>query len=118
MAGAVMTVATVLLYQLEMSVAALVAIRLISGVGFSALTTAAHAAAADLLPESRLAEGLGFYGVADTVAAAAGPAIGFFLYGHFGCQPSCSLSWSPDLLEPCLRLDAPLRTARQREEGR
>lgn len=86
-AGAVMTVATVLLYQLEMSVAALVAIRLISGVGFSALTTAAHAAAADLLPESRLAEGLGFYGVADTVATAAGPAIGFFLYAHFGYQP-------------------------------
>ncbi len=87
LAGAVMTVATVLLYQLEMSPAALILIRLVSGLGFSALTTAAHAAAADLLPESRLTEGLGIYGVADTVATAVGPAIGLFLYAQFGYQP-------------------------------
>lgn len=57
----------------------LVACRLLQGAGFSAATTAAATAASDILPESRLGEGLGYYGLGQALALSIGPAMALFL---------------------------------------
>lgn len=53
--------------------------RLLQGAGFSAATTAAATAAADVLPTSRLGEGIGYYGLGQAIAMSIGPALAIFL---------------------------------------
>lgn len=53
--------------------------RVMQGIGFSAATTAASTAAADVLPLSRLGEGIGYSGVGQSIAMAVGPALAVFL---------------------------------------
>ena len=50
----------------------------LQGVGFSLSSTAAATAAAEVLPESRLGEGIGYFGLGQALAMAVGP--GFALY--------------------------------------
>lgn len=59
--------------------AVFVACRVVQGIGFSATTTAAATAAADVLPLSRLGEGVGYYGLGQAVALSMGPALALFL---------------------------------------
>jgi len=49
--------------------------RSIHGIGFGIHSTCANAAAADVVPRSRLAEGLGYFSLYSTVAQAIGPGI-------------------------------------------
>lgn len=58
---------------------ALVFGRVFQGIGFGALTTSAAAAAADVLPMSRLGEGLGYYGMGNALAQSIGPALALSL---------------------------------------
>lgn len=58
---------------------ALIPARILQGWGFSAVHTAASTCAADVLPEKRLGEGLGYYGLGHAVAMAAGPMVGVTL---------------------------------------
>lgn len=53
--------------------------RLMQGVGFAAVTTASATAAADILPMSRLGEGIGYYGLGQALSMAIGPALALFL---------------------------------------
>lgn len=53
--------------------------RLIQGVGFAAATTASATAAADILPMSRLGEGIGYHGLGQALSMAVGPALALFL---------------------------------------
>ena len=55
--------------------------RILQGIGFFAATTAAATAASDILPESRLGEGLGYYGLGQALALSLGPAVALFLVG-------------------------------------
>lgn len=56
-----------------------VAWRFLQGVGFSACTTALATAAADVLPQERLGEGIGYYGLGQAVSMSIGPALALFL---------------------------------------
>lgn len=56
-----------------------VACRVLQGIGFSAATTASATAAADVLPLSRLGEGIGYYGLGQALAMSIGPAFALFL---------------------------------------
>ena len=56
-----------------------VACRVVQGIGFSAATTALATAAADVLPVSRLGEGIGYYGLGQALAMSIGPALGLYL---------------------------------------
>ena len=49
--------------------------RALQGIGFGMHSTCAGAAAADVLPESRMAEGIGYFGMYSTFALALGPGI-------------------------------------------
>ena len=53
----------------------LLVIRMIQGLGFGLQSTSANAAAADVVPKSRLAEGIGYFTLYSTVAQAIGPSI-------------------------------------------
>jgi MFS family permease len=53
--------------------------RLVQGLGFSGVTTATATAAADVLPRTRLGEGIGYFGLGQAFAMSVGPALGVFL---------------------------------------
>lgn len=57
-------------------VGALLFLRFVHGVGWAFATTAAASAAADIVPPDRRGEGMGWYGLATTIAMAAGPLLG------------------------------------------
>lgn len=63
-------------FGLFVSLPGILIIRLIQGVGFSASSTAGSTMSADLVPSSRLTEGIGYYTLANTVGMALGPALG------------------------------------------
>jgi len=56
-------------------------LRVVHGVGYGAFTTATGTVLADLAPEKRLTEAIGYLGIAGTVATAAGPVLGLYLLG-------------------------------------
>lgn len=59
--------------------AVLTVARILQGIGFSAATTASATAASDVLPLSRMGEGIGYYGLAQALAMSVGPALALFL---------------------------------------
>lgn len=70
--------------------------RVVQGIGFSAATTASATAAADVLPLSRLGEGIGYYGLGQALAMSIGPALALFLVStdpaenlYFGLTAIC-----------------------------
>jgi MFS family permease len=77
--GAVVLVVTTALYPIVTLIPLLVLLRFVHGGGFSAYTTAAGTVLADIVPKTRLAEGIGYVGIAGTVATALGPVIGNYL---------------------------------------
>lgn len=77
--------------------AAFVLWRVLQGAGFSAATTATATAAADVLPASRMGEGIGYYGLGQAVSMSIGPALAIFLVStdppqnfYLGCM-ACSM---------------------------
>lgn len=77
--GAVFLLVGTLVPALIDEPATLVVCRFFQGVGFSAATTAAATAAADVLPFSRLGEGIGYYGLGQALAMSIGPALALLL---------------------------------------
>ena len=61
-------------------------LRLFQGVFFSAITTGSAAAISDIIPKDRLMEGIGYYGLSNTMATAVGPGISLFLIETAGYQ--------------------------------
>ncbi len=63
----------------------LIVIKALQGVGFSGHTTAVNTMAADVLPEERMSEGIGYMGLTSSVSLAVAPAIALSLVGggHF-----------------------------------
>ena len=53
--------------------------RFLQGAGFSAATTASATAATDVLPSSRMGEGIGYYGLGQAIAMSIGPAFALAL---------------------------------------
>lgn len=56
-----------------------VTFRFLQGAGFSAATTASATATADVLPSSRMGEGIGYYGLGQAIAMSIGPAFALAL---------------------------------------
>ena len=58
-------------------------VRTLHGFPFGATTVSNSTVAIDVLPTSRRAEGIGYYGLSNNIATAIGPTIALFLYGLF-----------------------------------
>ena len=73
--GSVLSAVTCSMFGFTAVLPLLLIIRGVTGIGFGAHSTCAGAAAADVLPKSRLAEGIGYFGLYATLAQAIGPGI-------------------------------------------
>ena len=65
------------------SVGLLLVLRSLHGIGFSATTNAPGTIVSDIVPKSRLAEGVGYYVLSNTLATAVGPALTLFIIQYF-----------------------------------
>lgn len=63
------------------SIAFLIMMRVVQGVGFGFSTTATGTIATDLIPPERRGEGMGYFGLSGNLALALGPALGLTLVG-------------------------------------
>ncbi|MBE6428530.1 MAG: MFS transporter [Planctomycetaceae bacterium] len=71
----------------------LLAVRFFQGVGFSQISTGSANASAEVLPKSRLGEGMGYYGLGQSISTVIGPSLGYFLF-HYGRKST----WGNDVI--------------------
>jgi MFS family permease len=86
-----------LLYAVITDVRVLLAMVLVHGIFWSGLLSASAAYMTNLLPESRRAEGIGYWGLSTLAAVAVAPTVGFWLY-HRGWFWLCMMSAALNLL--------------------
>lgn len=75
-------VAAIAIYNFATTVLLLFSIRMIHGLCWGFATTAAGTVATDIVPAARRGEGIGYYGLSNTFAMAAGPALGLVIVSH------------------------------------
>lgn len=85
--GGIVFIFATLSYTMAWSVAFFLLLRFVHGFGFSAHSTASGTIVADIVPRSRLNEGVGYFGIAHTVSMAVGPVIGLSILDNFGFVP-------------------------------
>lgn len=78
-AGLLVFLLSMLLYDYARSVASLLLLRVLHGIGWGAATTAATTLIADIAPPRRRGEAMGFFGMAANVAMAIGPMLSIML---------------------------------------
>ncbi len=66
------------------SIVVLAICRVSMGIGYSAASTANNTASTDVIPASRLTEGIGYFGMSQSVASAFGPALAAVLIAAIG----------------------------------
>jgi len=64
----------------------LLALRLFQGIGLSAYSTALGTILADVVPASRITEGVGYFRISQTISLAVGPTLALSLYDRTGHQ--------------------------------
>ena len=82
--GVIIILTTCFSFSLTSIVAVILFIRGVQGAGYSAFSTAAGTIVADVLPQNRLSEGIGYYGVSFNIASSFGPALMLFMRDHLG----------------------------------
>lgn len=80
--GTAFCLALILAQGWAVTLGALVALRMVNGLGFGFATTAGGAIAADLVPRPRLGEGMGLYTATMGIPLGIAPPIGFWLAGR------------------------------------
>lgn len=70
-------------YLFAFSVGILLLFRAFNGIGFSATTNASGTVVSDVIPHDRLSEGVGYFGMSNTIATAFGPALSLFIIKYF-----------------------------------
>jgi predicted MFS family arabinose efflux permease len=78
--GAIILLAITILYPLSRIVVIFLFIRFIHGLAWGWSTTVNGTAAVDVIPFSRLGEGMGYFGLSTTIGFIIAPSLGIFLY--------------------------------------
>jgi len=78
LAGLALFALSMYAYGWVTAVGTLMVVRLLHGIGWGLATTAAAASVADIVPPARRGEGMGWYGLAMTLAMAVGPSLGMW----------------------------------------
>ena len=73
-----------LLYIVSNSVLPMIGVRLFQGLAFGIISTALGALIADIVPASRRGEAVGYFGMSNNIAMAAGPALGIVVMQSWG----------------------------------
>jgi len=71
-------------YFITKNIPLLFLIRLVQGAGFGIAATASGTIAGQVVPASRRGEGIGYYALSVTLAAAVGPALSIMIYSSYG----------------------------------
>lgn len=82
--GLIIFTLTSLLFLFTTNIILLLLLRFVQGIGLSAYSTALGTILSDVVPMSRLSEGVGYFGIAGTISMAIGPYLGLYLYTQFG----------------------------------
>ncbi len=72
------------MYFFTTSLISLIILRLIHGIGFGMITTTTGTIVANLIPQGRRGEGMGYYGLMMNVSMALGPFLGLMAINHLG----------------------------------
>ncbi len=83
LALSVFLLASILYFGASGSILLLLLVRAIHGGSYGAASTSASALAANLVPDSRKGEGIGYFGMFMSIAMVIGPAFGIFLWNRF-----------------------------------
>ncbi|MGE6260761.1 MFS transporter [Heyndrickxia sporothermodurans] len=70
-------------YPISQLVFIFLSIRLLHGIGWGWSTTVNGTAAVDIVPNQRLGEGMGYFGLSATIGMIIAPSLGIFLFQHF-----------------------------------
>lgn len=84
--GLIIFVFSVGSFSFAASIFFLFSLRFVQGIGWGLSTTASGTIATDLIPASRRAEGLGYFGLSASIALALGPSLGLILVGQIPFQ--------------------------------
>lgn len=84
--GAIVAAFITLSYVVAFTISLLLIMRSLHGIGFSATTNAAGTVISDIVPKKRLGEGIGYYGLSNTLSTAIGPALSIYLIQQFNYQ--------------------------------
>ena len=82
--GAIMYLITTAAYLVSYNIFVLDTVRFLNGFAYGTISTAANAIVTAYIPESRSGEGINYYGLSTSLAAAIGPFIGMLLLPFFG----------------------------------
>lgn len=81
--GVLICTAATAFYPFSGTLIVLLAFRLMHGFGFGIASTMFATAASEQLPMKRMGEGMGFFGVGETIAISVGPLVGIWMLQHF-----------------------------------
>nr|WP_312578633.1 MFS transporter [Sedimentibacter sp.] len=82
--GLIVFLICVVAYNWTSTILVLLSFRFIHGFGWGASSTASSTIASDIIPKSRLGEGMGYFGLTSTLAMAIAPALGLGLLSRYG----------------------------------
>lgn len=97
--------------------------RILMGIGYSAATTACNTASTDVIPSDRISEGIGYFGMSQSVASAFGPALAAAAVTVLGNQYSLLFVTAVSILAYGLALsigyekDRVIRAPEQQKKG-
>jgi predicted MFS family arabinose efflux permease len=80
--GLVFFILTTMLYLISSTIGIMLTTRLLHGIAAGIVGTATGTVAAQIIPASRKAEGIGYFSMSTTLATAIGPFIGLFMTQH------------------------------------
>jgi MFS family permease len=93
-------------YALSRSYRVLLLLAFAHGIFWSGLLSASAAYITDIVPESRRAEGIGYWGMSTIIAIAVAPSIGFWVYAH-GWTWLCATSGALNLVMAAIAFSLP-----------
>jgi MFS family permease len=119
--GLGVNICAMIAYKYVPTVALLIPVRLLHGIGWSASTTSATTIATDVIPVRRMGEGMGYYGLGTTLAMAVGPMIGLSIFNRWGFSSDCNVALGLALASVLLALtikSTPIKPARTAQPQR
>jgi MFS family permease len=116
--GALFYLITTVAYLYIPSISVLYLIRLLNGFGYGAVSTATNAIVTAYIPKARYGEGINYYGLSTSLAAAIGPFIGMILLNYTNFYFIISFSIVLILLTTVASFIFPVKNIQLSEEHR
>ncbi len=109
---------TMFSYNLASTIILLAILRVIHGVTWAVSTTAVGTAITDIIPDSRRGEGMGWYGMAMTIAMAIGPMIGLWVVQNYSFHGLFLIATLLSFIAVALSLITKMPFTSQKEKGK